>query len=307
MNNVEGVISVIISDREGLIITSESRGDAGDESVLGAIAASIDSYIDRIKSEFSEETSFFNILTVGDKKFAYCSMGLKSILLTISDLRTSDTELRVYSEHVAEKIELILEGNDNISLEIPAILRLLAKTKDGKIPTGEFSLKLILTGDYKVGKTSLILRFLENLFKNSYHSTIGVEISQKILNLSEETKVNFAIWDIGGQITRMAPYRKRFYVGADAAFIVVDRTREDHLKSIDIWYNDIKKHVKENITVIIVGNKSDLGDKIVISEEEIKEIAEKNEFHYILTSAKTGENTNEAFRYIAYKFLEKAS
>ncbi len=307
MDNVEGVITVIISDREGLIITSESRGDAGDESVLGAIAAVIDSYIDRIKSEFSEETSFFNILTVGDKKFAYCSMGLNSILLTISDLKTSDTELRVYSEHVAEKVELILEGNDNISLEIPAILRLLAKTKDGKIPTGEFSLKLILTGDYKVGKSSLILRFVENLFKNSYQSTIGVEISQKVLDLSEDTKMNFAIWDIGGQMTRMAPYRKKFYVGANAAFIVVDRTREDHLKSIDVWYNDIKTHLNANVSVIIVGNKSDLADEIVISEEDIKELAEKNNFHYILTSAKTGENVNEAFRFIAYKFLEKAS
>ena len=307
MNNVEGVITVVISDREGLIITSENRGDAGDESVLGAIAAIIDSYIDRIKGEFSEESSFFNILTVGDKKFAYCSMGLKSILLTISDLKTSDTELRVYSEHVASKVELVLEGNENISLEIPAILRVLAKSKDGKIPTGEFALKLILTGDFKVGKTSLILRFVENLFKDSYQSTIGVEISQKKISLSEETKMHFAIWDIGGQITRMAPYRKRFYIGAHGAFIVVDRTREDHLKSIEIWYNDIKKHVQANVTVIIVGNKSDLADEIVISEEDIKGIAEKNNFHYILTSAKTGENVIEAFTYIAYKFLEKAS
>ncbi|KKK42609.1 MAG: small GTP-binding domain protein [Candidatus Lokiarchaeum sp. GC14_75] len=307
MNNIEGVITVVISDREGLIITSESRGDAGDESVLGAIAAVIDSYIDRIKREFSEETNFFNILTVGNKKFAYCSMGLKSILLTISDLKVSDTELRVYSEHVAEKIELLLEGNDKISLEIPAILRLLAKTKDGKIPTGQFPLKLILTGDYKVGKTSLILRFVENLFKNSYQSTIGVEISQKILNLSENTKMDFAIWDIGGQITSMAPYRKRFYVGAHAAFIVIDRTREDHLKSIDVWYNDIKTHINANVSVIIIGNKSDLADEVVISEEDIKEIAEKNNFHYILTSAKTGENVDEAFRYIAYKFLENIS
>ncbi|KKN45821.1 hypothetical protein LCGC14_0679260, partial [marine sediment metagenome] len=294
MNQVDGVITVVISDREGLIITSESRGNTGDESVLGAIAAVMDSYIDRIKSEFSEETNFFNILIVGDKKFAYCSMGLKSILLTISDLKTSDTELRVYSEHVAEKVELILEENENVSLEIPAILRLLAKTKDGKIPTGQFPLKLILTGDYKVGKTSLILRFVDNLFKNSYQSTIGVEISQKIIKLGENTKMDFAIWDIGGQITRMAPYRKRFYVGAHAAFIVVDRTREDHLKSIDMWYNDIKTHVNDNVSVIIIGNKSDLADEIVISEEDLKEIAEKNNFHYILTSAKTGENVDEA-------------
>ena len=304
MNNVEGIISVIISDREGLIIASESRGDAGDESVLGAIAATVDSYIDRIKGEFSGETTFFNITTIGDKKFAYCSMGLKSILLTISDLSTSDTELRVFSEHIAGKIELVLEGNENVSLEIPALLRVLAKSKDGKIPTGEFPIKLILTGDYKVGKTSLINRFVENSFGESYQSTIGVEISQKKLNLSEDTKINFVIWDIGGQIIQMAPYRKRFFSGANSAFIVLDRTRSNALKSIEIWHNEIKKQVGKKINIILVGNKSDLVDDIVISENEIKEIADQNGFNYIFTSAKTGENVQDSFLYMAYKFLE---
>jgi small GTP-binding protein len=304
MNNVEGVISVLISDMEGLIIASESRGDAGDESVLGAMAATVDSYIDRIKGEFSEETTFFNITTIGDKKFAYCSMGLQAILLTISDLSTSDTELRVFSEHIAEKIELVLEGNESISLEIPALLRVLAKSKDGKIPRGEFSIKLILTGDYKAGKTSLIKRFIENSFRESYESTIGVEISQKKLSLNEETKIDFIIWDIGGQIIQMAPYRKRFFNGANSAFIVLDRTRSNALKSIEIWHNEIKKQVGKNINIILVGNKSDLVEDIVISEEEIKEIADQNGFNYILTSAKTGEDVNDSFLYIAYKFLE---
>jgi len=304
MNNVEGIISVIISDREGLIITSESRGDAGDESVLGAIAATVDSYIDRIKGEFTGETTFFNITTIGEKKFAYCSMGLMAILLTISDLSTSDTELRVFSEHIAGKIELLLEGNENVSLEIPALLRVLAKSKDGKIPTGEFPIKLILTGDYKVGKTSLINRFVENSFGESYQSTIGVEISQKKLNLSEDTKIDFVIWDIGGQIIQMAPYRKRFFGGANSAFIVLDRTRSNALKSIEIWHNEIKKQVGKKINIILVGNKSDLVEDIVISEEEIKEIADQNGFNYIFTSAKTGENVQDSFLYMAYKFLE---
>ncbi len=77
MDEVTSIIAVIICDREGLIITSESKGEAGDESVLGAIAASVDSYIDRIKSEFEEQTTFFNITTISDKKFSYCSMGLQ--------------------------------------------------------------------------------------------------------------------------------------------------------------------------------------------------------------------------------------
>ncbi|MFW9827351.1 MAG: GTP-binding protein [Candidatus Thorarchaeota archaeon] len=307
MNELESVIAVIICDREGLIITSESKGEAADESVLGAIAASVDSYIDRIKKEFKEVTSFFNITTISDKKFSYCSMGLKSILLTISDLSSSDTELRVFSEHIAGKVEMILDGNEKVTIEIPEIVKTLSKTKDGKIPIGDYSLKLILVGDYKVGKTSLIFRFVKNLFKESYHSTVGVEISKKTIDLAKNTKINFAIWDIGGQITQMTPYRKRFYEGANAAFIVIDRTKIDSLDSVKKWYNEIFRFIQTKINTILVGNKSDLEDKIVISEEEIKRVANQNDFHYILTSAKTGENVNDSFLYIAYRFLESMS
>jgi small GTP-binding protein len=227
-------------------------------------------------------------------------------LTTIATQDTSDIELRVYSEHVASKIELIISGNETLSLEIPEIIRTLAKTKAGKLPTGDFSTKLILTGDFMVGKTSLIKRFVENQFKESYISTLGVEISKKTVEVGEKTYVNFIIWDIGGQLPNMIPYRARFYNGANSAFIVIDRTREDHLDSIERWYNEIKGAVPNNIAIVIVGNKSDLTDEIVISEDQIKEVADKFGFHYIFTSAKTGENVNDTFLYIAYRFLEKA-
>ncbi|MHA2123629.1 MAG: Rab family GTPase, partial [Promethearchaeota archaeon] len=216
-------------------------------------------------------------------------------------------ELRVFSEHVAAKVEMLLDGNENVSLQIPDIIKILSKTKDGKIPTGDYSLKLILTGNYEVGKTSLIRRFVENRFKEGYHSTVGVDITKKIVELAESTKISFAIWDIGGQITQMTPYRKRFYGGANAAFIVIDRTRIESLKSIQKWHGELTKYVGKDLDIILVGNKSDLEEKIGITEEEIKNIATQNNFHYILTSAKTGENVNDSFLYIAYRFLESAS
>jgi len=115
--------------------------------------------------------------------------------------------------------------------------------------------------------------------------------------------LNFIIWDIGGQ-SQFDLNRARFYNGANAAFIVVDRTRPNNLKSIEKWYNEIQKTLKRTIPVVIVGNKSDLVDEIVISEEEIKEVANEFGFHYILTSALTGENVNDAFLYIAYRVVE---
>jgi len=304
LNEIDGVIAVAICDRDGLIIASEDKEEFDSESIIGVVSAVLDSYIDRIKKEFGTESNFLNITSTGDKKFAYCSMGPNSILTTVADLSTSDIELRVYSEHVASKVELLIAGNENISLEIPEIIRTLSKTKEGKLPRGEFSIKLILTGDYKVGKTSLIKRFVDNLFQDSYISTIGVEISKKVIEIGEKTSINFIIWDIGGQIKQMIPYRKRFYSGANACFIVIDRTRLEHQNSIKTWYDEIKNSVPNNISIVIVCNKSDLIDEIVVSEADIKKVADEYGFHYILTSAKTGENVNDVFSYIGYKLLE---
>jgi len=308
MFDIDGAVAVAICDRDGFIIASESKEKEGEESdsIMGAISAFLDIYIDRIKSEFQTQSNFFNITSMQDKKFAYCSMGPRSILTTIADPTTSNLELRIYSEYVAGKIELVLDGLANVSIKIPEIIRVLSKRREGKLPKGQFTSKLILTGDFKVGKTSLIKRFIENMFSESYISTIGVQISKKTVVMDEDTKINFVLWDIGGQISTMAPYRQRFYEGASAAFIVIDRTRPDNLESVNRWYKEILESVPRNVPVVIVGNKSDLQEEVVISEEEIKIVAKQLGFHYILTSALTGENVNEAFLYIAYRFIEKA-
>jgi len=308
MFDIDGAVAVAICDRDGFIIASESKEKEGEESdsIMGAISAFLDIYIDRIKSEFQTQSNFFNITSMQDKKFAYCSMGPRSILTTIADPTTSNLELRIYSEYIAGKIELVLDGLANVSTEIPEIIRVLSKRREGKLPKGQFTSKLILTGDFKVGKTSLIKRFIENMFSESYISTIGVQISKKTVVMDEDTKINFVLWDIGGQISTMAPYRQRFYEGASAAFIVIDRTRPDNLESVNRWYKEILESVPRNVPVVIVGNKSDLQEEVVISEEEIKILAKQLGFHYILTSALTGENVNEAFLYIAYRFIEKA-
>ena len=307
MSDIDGAIAVAICDRDGFIIASNSKEKNGTESdsVLGAISAFLDIYIDRIKNEFQTQSNFFNITSMQDKKFSYCSMGSHSILTTIADPITSDLELRIYSEYIAGKVELVLDGVDNVSTEIPEIIRVLSNRREGKLPKGEFTSKLLLTGDFGVGKSSIVKRFIENKFKEAYIATIGVEISKKSVVLDEETIINFILWDIGGQVGQIAPYRHRFYEGASAAFIVIDRTRPNNLESVKIWIKDIKESVPHNLPVVIVGNKSDLQEELVISEEEIKILAKELDFHYILTSAKTGENVNEAFLYIAYRFIEK--
>jgi small GTP-binding protein len=303
---INGILGCSICDRHGFIIASESKEETEEESeaIIGALSAMLDTYIDRIKAEFGTTDNFFNITETEDKKFVFTSMGSNSILATITDKSTTDIELKVYSEHIASKIELILEGNQEVSPRIPEIIKALSKTRGGQLPkAGEFSNKIILCGDYQVGKTSLIRRFVENRFESDYISTIGVEISKKSVLLSEETKMNFIIWDIAGQ-EHFTLNRVRFYNGANGAFIVLDRTRQGNISSIAKWYKDIKKAIPRDIPLVVVGNKSDLADEIVISEEEIKEAAKEFGFHYILTSALTGENVSDAFLYIAYRVAE---
>ncbi|MFW9881227.1 MAG: GTP-binding protein, partial [Candidatus Thorarchaeota archaeon] len=303
IKSLEGILTVIISDRDGFIITSESKRKEVDESILGAVAVMMDSYIERIKREFGEKTTFFNVTAIHEKKFAYGSMGPRSILLTVSDLSTNDTELRVFTEYVAGKVELLLAGNENVLLDIPEIIRLLSKTESGELPSGDYSFKLVLVGDFAVGKTSLIRRFVKNLFKEDYHSTLGVDISQKMVNLGENTSIKFVIWDIGGQSPKMAPYRKKFYEGANCAFIVVDRTRMESLNNVDNWCHELKKYIGNEINIILVANKSDLVDKIIVGEDNLRRVSNRYGLDYIITSAKTGESVNETFLYIAYKFL----
>lgn len=307
-NEVDGILGVAICDRDGFIIESEFKdGDEEEsDSVIGAMSAILDNYIERIKKEFGSKGNFFNITITGDKKFAFCSQGPLTILTTVADQSTSDIELKVYSEHIAGKVELILEGNEDVSPQIPEIVRALAKTRVGSLQNmaGEYSHKLILTGDFRVGKTALIRKFVKNQFEKDYISTIGVQLSKKIVDLTDKIKMNFILWDIGGQIRQMAPYRTKFYNGANAAFIVIDRTREDTMSSVKKWYEDIKNSISKNIPIVLVGNKSDLLAEIIISEEDIRKVAEDFGFHYILTSAKTGENVNDAFLYIAYRVIE---
>ncbi len=306
-SNEVNILGVAICDRNGFIIASESKQENEEESdaIIGALTAMLDTYIDRIKAEFGTTDNFFNITETGDRKFIFCSMGPNSILSTLAKQSTADIELKVYSEHIASKVELILLGNQYVSPKIPEIIKALSKTRGGQLPNlaGEYSNKLILTGDYQVGKTSLIRRFVENRFERDYISTIGVQLSKKTILLSETTKLNFIIWDIGGQ-EQFLLNRAKFYNGANAGFIVIDRTRPNNLKSVEKWFNDVKKSVPRNIPIVIVGNKSDLTNDIVISEEEIKTVAKQFGFHYILTSALTGENVNDAFLYIAYRVVE---
>lgn len=298
--HLAGVEMLAVMDHDGLPMISKIR--SGQEDVVGALTASLESYIKRVKQEYKGD-SFENITKISDKQFYFSSIPNVGIFIIIANQNVTDSHLKVYGQWAVNKLNCIFQKQD-VNLDVPKILNVLTKFADGKFPAGQFSTKVIVCGDYQVGKTSLIRRFVDNTFKENYIATIGVDITKKEMKIQEDCTIDFIIWDIGGQIQQMAPYRKRFYNGANAALIVFDKTRRESFEHIQIWLDDLSNELgNSRIPKILVGNKSDLIQDVKVSSEELRQFAEKKGLEFIETSAKTSENVEEAFKYIAYKVV----
>ncbi|MFX1511998.1 MAG: Rab family GTPase [Promethearchaeota archaeon] len=173
----------------------------------------------------------------------------------------------------------------------------------------KYILKILLVGEAAVGKTSLVQRFVHNQFKENYLLTVGMEPYTKIIELKEANKdpirLTLSIWDIAGQ-QRFQIYRNVFYKGAHGVFLVFDLTRPASLtKLTKEWLPDVHQMTSPDLPSILIGNKADLEDKIMIDPEidvdPVKKAA--NVSNYIETSAKTGENVSEAFNALATEIV----
>ncbi len=170
----------------------------------------------------------------------------------------------------------------------------------------EFSYKIILLGPGAVGKTSLFHRFVMNEFTSSYRMTMGVDFLKKELRIHNNT-INLTIWDVAGQ-ERFKFMRKNYYRGAQGALLIFDLTRENTLnKLINKWYSEMTQFLSNDIPFLLIGNKLDLIKEIgsIVDSNSAKEFAESKESIYIETSAKTGENVDDAFVELTRRILLK--
>ncbi len=149
--------------------------------------------------------------------------------------------------------------------------------------------KVLLVGNFGVGKTSLIRRFVLNEFSEDYISTIGVRVSKKVVEYKNQT-VKLLIWDVAGT-SGDEKIPKAYFLGASAAMFVFDLSREETYLNIEKYLNNIKElSGLKNITV--VGNKKDL-----LSVDELETVQNTVAVQIdLVTSAKEDENVEDAFK-----------
>ncbi|MEM9921727.1 MAG: Rab family GTPase [Bacteroidota bacterium] len=151
------------------------------------------------------------------------------------------------------------------------------------------SKKVILTGSFGVGKTSLFNQFIFNRFSDKYLTTIGVKVNKKLVEV-DGREISILLWDIAGEVSQ-DKVPTSYFLGASGIIYVFDLSRPSTYKNIQSDLEYLNKLV-QGCVVRIVGNKRDL-----ISEEDIAGIQEEVSVPWdILTSAKTGENVETLFQ-----------
>ncbi len=158
------------------------------------------------------------------------------------------------------------------------------------------SRKVILTGSFGVGKTSLFKRFINNTFSEKYITTIGVKVDKKLVKIGEE-EVSILLWDIAGEV-KQDKVPKSYFLGASAIVYVFDLTRPSTYKNINTDM-EILKDILPDAILKIVANKVDL-----VNASTLDTIASELGFPIdVVTSAKTGENVEDLFLGLAAAFL----
>lgn len=159
--------------------------------------------------------------------------------------------------------------------------------------------KICMLGATGVGKTSLIRQFVQSIFSDKYHSTIGVKIDKKVVT-PDETEVMMMLWDVQGE-DKNFKVSPSFLRGASGFLLVVDLTRPE---TMDTAYSILEMVARDvgKLPFLVLFNKNDLKEEKSIDQSKMAEIAGSPE-KVLLTSAKTGEMVEEAFVDIARQMI----
>ncbi|MFX1391062.1 MAG: GTP-binding protein [Promethearchaeota archaeon] len=302
--NVKGVIAILVFDRKGLNIVEEISNIELNNPQTDINYDTIKKLIGDIIAKFSKSNDFLIIKEYAKKKITFCSLGPNFIIITVAERQTSEIELKLYSIYIAGEIEKYNEKTnlEDLNFRIPDIIRLYTKVKNLKTTISKLSIKVVITGQYNSGKTSLVSRFLENNFKSIMNDTVGFKVYKKLLNIDDKLAMNMAIWDTGGFSSRISPMKEKIFKFSDVVIVIIDKLSRNILKNIKKWYNEIIDSLSYEIPVNLAINKNDLEGSLPL--EEIRNFAKDSHVDLFLVSAKTGENVENLFYASIFRVLK---
>eukprot|EP00092_Neocalanus_flemingeri_P068104 GFUD01083172.1.p1 GENE.GFUD01083172.1~~GFUD01083172.1.p1 ORF type:complete len:297 (-),score=107.85 GFUD01083172.1:40-930(-) len=169
----------------------------------------------------------------------------------------------------------------------------------------DFIFKIVIIGDATCGKTSLMKRYVEDLFHCQTLTTIGVDFNVKTVVVDGST-IKLQIWDTAGQ-ERFAPLGGLYYHGAHAVIIAYDVTSKKTFENVQKWNDKFDDKDTEDINTVkvLVGCKSDLENMREISSDTGKTQAIQIGARWAETSSKTGNNVEMLFEEVAKAILER--
>ena len=166
----------------------------------------------------------------------------------------------------------------------------------------DFIFKVLLLGNSDVGKSSLLLRYVDSVWNDAFVPTIGVDFKVKTLNINDK-KIKMHIWDTAGQ-ERFRTVVATYFRGAHGILLLYDVTNKDSFKNLENWLIEIEKNAQEKVLKILIGNKCDLTDDREIQSDEGKAFALRNGMEFMETSAKMNTNVTEAFETLGKLMIE---
>ena len=168
----------------------------------------------------------------------------------------------------------------------------------------DISLKILILGDSSVGKTTLLLKYVDGYFPTVYVATIGVEYKIKRINING-IDISLQIWDTAGQ-ERFRGITKNFMKGADGIIYVYDITKKSSFESLKNWIFQ-SEEATEGFKKIIIGNKIDLEKERQIAKESLNKFCQSRNIKGMEVSAKNDVNVNECFETLAKLIIEGKS